>query len=310
MGRLLVVLSLVILALALGWPSAEHASADAGAPLKTVLKDRAPEPVVEAPDSEPEGDVARPTEAAADAEDSEANKPGPTGDATRGRGARRLSHRSRSQGYPFQGRLQRGVQLRESRYLRHVTEYAAAGNHYGTWELVQLLERAAYRVSRRLPGAKLSVGELSREGGGRIPGHASHQNGRDADVSFYMLDGRGRPHEPFAFAAFDANGRGTGPNRGLTFDDARNWELVAKLVADGDARIQFIFVANHLKQRLLREGRRRGAPASVLARAERVLVQPAEGNTHENHFHVRIYCSPGNRPACRDRAPFHPWSGR
>ena len=50
----------------------------------------------------------------------------------------------------------------------------------------------------------------------------------------------------------------------LRFDDARNWELIGKLVADGDARVQHIFVSNALKRRLLREGRRRGAPASVL----------------------------------------------
>tara|TARA_B100001750_G_scaffold49840_1_gene37770 strand:- start:431 stop:1039 length:609 start_codon:yes stop_codon:yes gene_type:complete len=199
------------------------------------------------------------------------------------------------------------VELRESAYLRRVTEYEPGGNFYGTWELVQLLERAAYRVERRLPGAKLSVGELSAEHGGRLPGHASHQSGRDVDLAFYMLDGRGRPYPPGAFAAFDAHGRGLRPNEGLTFDDARNWELVAKLVADGDARVQYIFVARHIKQRLLAEGRRRAAPASVLERAERVMVQPASGNPHANHFHVRIYCAPADRPTCRDQGPRHPW---
>ena len=230
-------------------------------------------------------------------------------DQTRGPGARRLSHRSRSLGFAFQGKLRNGVRLRESRFVRYVPEYAAAGNHYGTWELVQLLERAAYRVSRRVrdASAKLSVGELSRENGGRIPGHASHQNGRDVDLAFYMLDARGRPYEPYAFAEFDANGRGTGANSILTFDDARNWELVAKLVADGDAKVQFIFVADVLKQRLLREGRRRRASGVLLERAARAMVQPAEGHRHANHFHVRIYCPPAARPVCRDRAPFHPW---
>lgn len=230
-------------------------------------------------------------------------------DPTRGPGARRLSHRSRSQGFAFQGKLRNGVRLRESRFVRYVPEYAAAGNHYGTWELVQLIERAAYRVTRRVRDAraKLSVGEISRERGGRIPGHASHQNGRDVDLAFYMLDARDRPYEPFAFAEFDRNGRGVGPNQNLRFDDARNWELVAKLVADGDAKVQFIFVANHLKQRLLREARRRRASNVVLERAARALVQPAEGHQHANHFHVRMYCPPSARPVCRDRAPFHPW---
>jgi penicillin-insensitive murein endopeptidase len=225
----------------------------------------------------------------------------------RGPDARPLPKESRSEGYPWAGRLQRGVRAVESRYLRYTTEYARGGNFWGTWELVQLVERAAYRVAQRAPGARLSIGDVSRPGGGDIAGHGSHENGRDVDIAFYILDGAGRPMEPYAFAAFDAQGRGTGPNVGLQFDDRRNFELVAKLVTDGDARVQYIFVANHLRRRLLAEGRRVGAPSVVLGRLERVLVEPREGHSHANHFHVRIYCAPADRPRCRDRAPFHPW---
>ena len=225
----------------------------------------------------------------------------------RGPGARELPRRSRSVGYPWRGTLRRGVKLEESRYVRYVGEYAPRDNFWGTWELVQLVERAAYRVWQRIPGARLSVGELSAESGGDIDDHGSHENGRDADLSFYMLNGRGEPVEPWAFAAFRGDGTAMPPNEGYVFDDARNWELVAKLVADGDARVQYIFVANSIKRRLLAEGRRRGAPSAVLNRAEGVMVQPASGHPHRNHFHVRIYCPPADRPACRDRAPFHPW---
>ncbi len=233
-------------------------------------------------------------------------------DPTRGPGARRLPRRSRSLGLPFDGRLRNGVRLRPSRHLRIVPaehgQREGGDALYGTWELVQLLERAAFRVHQRLPGAQLSVGELSKEGGGRLPGHASHQNGRDADLAFYMLDGRGRPYAPYGFAAFDGAGRGIAPNEALTFDDDRNWELVAKLVADGDARVQYLFVHASIERRLLRTGRRRRAPRSVLNRAERVMVQPASGHPHRNHFHMRIYCPPASRPACRDRGPRHPWA--
>ncbi|MFK7990312.1 MAG: penicillin-insensitive murein endopeptidase [Sandaracinaceae bacterium] len=226
-------------------------------------------------------------------------------DAGRTRRARRRA-RSRSRGLPFEGRLIRGVRLEESDDIRYLPEYAERGNHYGTWQLVQLLERAAERVQQRLPGARLSVGELSGPEGGHLDGHRSHQNGRDADLSFYMTDARGNPREPFAYADFGGDGEGRGPNAMLRFDDARNWELVGKLVADGDARVQRIFVSRALKRRLLREGRRRGAPASVLNRAERVMTQPSH-HAHANHFHVRIYCNPHEQGGCRDRAPFHGW---
>lgn len=214
---------------------------------------------------------------------------------------------SRSIGFPFEGSLRNGILLRETPHLRFTPEYAPGGNFYGTYELVQLLHRAAAHVGRRFPGSKLSVGELSRRQGGRISGHNSHQNGRDVDLSFYMLDGAGRPFMPWAFANFDDAGHGEGPNVGLRFDDARNWALVARLVTDGEARVQYIFVGSGLRRRLLDEGRRQHASPSILDRAARVMVQPAEGHPHRNHFHVRIYCGPANLPQCRDRAPYHPW---
>jgi penicillin-insensitive murein endopeptidase len=219
----------------------------------------------------------------------------------------RRPQRGGSIGLPWRGRLEGGVLLRESPTIRYVGEYREGGHFYGTRELVSVLERAAERVERRLPGAKLSVGELSGEHGGSIPGHRSHENGRDADLAFYMLDARGRPYEPYAFAAFGANGAGLEPNEMLRFDDARNWELIARLLADPDARVQHVFVSNAIKRRLLRTGERRRAPRVVLDRAEQVMVQPSHGHPHRNHFHVRIYCSPRERARCRDRGPFHPW---
>lgn len=214
---------------------------------------------------------------------------------------------SRSIGFPFDGRLRGAVLLRETPELRYTPEYAPRGNFYGTWELVQVLHRASAHVARRVPGAKLSVGELSQATGGSIPGHHSHQNGRDADVSFYILDGAGRPMEPWAFANFDDQGRGEGPNVGLRFDDARNWEFVSRLVTDADARVQFIFIGRGLRHRLIEYANRRGVSPSIVARAARAMVQPAEGHPHRNHFHIRIYCGTANQPQCQDRAPFHPW---
>jgi penicillin-insensitive murein DD-endopeptidase len=201
----------------------------------------------------------------------------------------------------------RGMRLKESAYVRHVDEYVAGARFYGTWELVQVLERGARRVAFRLPGSKLSVGELSSEHGGDVNGHNSHESGRDVDIGFYMTTADGRPYEAGSFAEFDARGRGLAPNGGLRFDDARNWELVSKLVTDPDARVQYIFVARTLRQRLLNEAARRGAPKETLERAAAVLVQPAHGHAHRNHFHVRIYCAPADRPLCRDVGPYWSW---
>ncbi len=215
--------------------------------------------------------------------------------------------RSVSVGYPWRGKLVHGWQLRPSKYVRYTGEYVANGRFYGTWELVQVLERAARRVSFRLPGAKLSVGELSSRFGGRIQGHRSHENGRDVDVGFYVTNDVGTPVETWSFANMDRHGHGVGVNQHLRFDDARNWELIAKLVADGDARVQRIFVANSIRSRLLAEAMRRGAPPVLIERAKQVMVEPTHGHPHRNHFHVRIYCAPADQTLCKDRPPFWPW---
>ena len=214
---------------------------------------------------------------------------------------------SRSLGYPWEGQLVRGLRVRESRYIRYVPEYAQAGHFFGTWQLTQLIERAARRVAARRPGVRLSIGELSDRQGGDIGGHNSHESGRDADVGFYILRADGRSQGSSTFVQFDARGRGLAPYGGLHFDDARNWDLVAKLVDDSDARVQYIFVSHGIRQRLLREAARVNAPAAVVSRAASVLVEPAHGNPHRSHFHVRIYCPPSDRPSCLEVGPYWGW---
>ncbi|HKU43229.1 MAG TPA: penicillin-insensitive murein endopeptidase [Polyangiales bacterium] len=212
--------------------------------------------------------------------------------------------RSRSVGYAWDGDLVRGLKLKESRYVRYIGECAGDERFYGTWQLVQLLERAARGVAARFPGARLAIGELSSKHGGDVDGHRSHESGRDADIGFYTLRD-GKPSGVAAFTRIDGSGRSV--PAGLRFDDARNWELVRRLIDDRDAKVQYIFVAKHIRARLLREAARRKVSPELIARAEAILVAPGRGNPHSTHFHVRIYCAVSDRPQCRDVAPFWAW---
>src|SRR5687767_13890533 len=60
--------------------------------------------------------------------------------------------RSRSLGFAWHGSLSRGVRLQANDNLRFVTEYEPLDHYYGSWQLVQLLERSAQRVAIRMPG--------------------------------------------------------------------------------------------------------------------------------------------------------------
>lgn len=205
--------------------------------------------------------------------------------------------RAVSIGAPNQGRLEHGAHLAPAPYLRVVPFYADEDVRWGLPALVGLVDRAGRRVAKRFPGSVLSVGDLSRRHGGDVDRHHSHESGRDADLGFYALDRRDKPFFGDRFVPFTPQGLSTAVP-GARFDDARNWELVAALLADPVARVSHIFVSTGIRARLLRYAERIGAPAALRTRAAELLVQPRRSPPHDDHFHVRIACPPAQRGTC------------
>jgi len=194
-----------------------------------------------------------------------------------------------SVGSPTQGRLIGGAHLDDAPYLRIVPVYQAGDVRWGLGSLVIMLDEAARNVHRQYPDAVMSVGHLSKQGGGDLDRHASHESGRDADIGFYMRSQTGRPLYSDHFVPF--KGDGTAPSwPGAFFDDAKNWALVSALLVDAHARITYIFVATPIRARLLAYAERIGAPASVRTRASELMAQPRGSLPHDDHFHVRIGC--------------------
>ena len=170
---------------------------------------------------------------------------------------------SRSLGLPWAGTLAGGVPLEPE------------GEHFFTWDGVR--ERSPNRPARRYgnrrlvetllrvldeyaaahpEAARVGIGDLSRPHGGDFgrrfgaPGHASHQNGLDADVYYPRRDRREQP-----------------PRRPGQIDRRLAQDLVDRLVAAGVAKV-FVGPRTRLT----------GPPAVV-------EVLPAY---HDNHLHVRL----------------------
>ncbi len=184
----------------------------------------------------------------------------------------------------------------EAPYLRIVPDHAGQDVRWGLAPLVGMIDRAARQVRRHYPDAVLTVGDLSRRGGGEIDGHASHESGRDADVGFYIMNDQKKPIYEQSFVAFTGDGKAkTWP--GAHFDDARNWALVSALLTDPVARAAHIFVAAPLKARLLAYAERVGVPLPLRIRASETLAQPHGALPHDDHFHVRIAC-PAHMAKC------------
>jgi len=197
-----------------------------------------------------------------------------------------------------------GVALESSQHL--VVKSSSQGQNFGTAALVSLLGRVAAHVAERNPGGRMQVGDLSREGGGRIGPHRSHRSGRDADVGFYLVDAAGNPTQLPRFQDIGRDGVARqDPN--VRLDDARTWQLIAALVTETETPVQFIFVAAHIEARLLEEGRRQGASEELLSHAAQVIE--AE-RAHTNHLHVRIFCPISDIPRCDEEPPYHAWIDR
>ena len=245
--------------------------------------------------------------------------PGPPLTRRQARKILRPPRGSLSLGYTNHGSLVRGVELRvDGPTWRVLPGWRERHTNWGTRELVGLLKRASRAVARRFPGSKLGVGNMSARRGGAVPGGSvSHKAGRDVDVAMYALrpakrrptrpkDRRRRQVDPDSFIPFDHDG--LAPGGRLRFDWARNLAFVVALVTDTRAPVQYVFVADWLKRGLLERARAQGLPAETLERLDAVLHQPSDSNPHQQHFHIRIYCSVQDRlHGCLERGPLRPW---
>lgn len=203
-----------------------------------------------------------------------------------------LAGRALSVGYPNGGKLVGGRRVRETPYMKIIPDHARRTAKWALPELLALLDRASRKVARRFPGSVLGIGELSNRDGGPIASHHSHQNGRDADLAFYVVNGKGRVLRPLHLVPIDDDGHSR-DIKTTRFDDARNWALVSALLEDRQANVVQIFVYAPLRARLLAYAEKVGAPRELRTRAAFAMMQPANAESHDDHFHIRIACPKG-----------------
>ena len=179
---------------------------------------------------------------------------------------------------------------------------------YATAEMVTLLVDVADQMAARYPDTVLWLGNLGRRHGGDIPYSVSHNAGRDADIAFYYVDELGNPVTPTDLLPVGRDLRTEGPGPTLLFDVERNWALIEALLAHDSTQVQFLFISNPLKRELLRHARSQRVPRRVLERAETVMSQPGRRNPHNDHLHLRLYCSVGDiERGCVNLGRVHPW---
>src|SRR5262249_13916925 len=148
---------------------------------------------------------------------------------------------------------------------------------YGHPRLIQGIEAIGKEVDKKQLGTLL-IGDLAQPRGGPfVGGHASHQNGLDADIWFM---------QPEKGQLFDLNDRETLSARSIEKTWTDRERFVLKIVSERP-EIERIFVAAWIKKDLCQH-----FPGQSWLNK----IRPWWG--HDDHFHIRMGCPPGDRD-CR-----------
>ncbi|MDP6943447.1 MAG: penicillin-insensitive murein endopeptidase [Myxococcota bacterium] len=217
---------------------------------------------------------------------------------------------SRSIGSPHGGYLVDGFELPlEGHHHRFFDAIEGRQTNYATLQLAALIGRAARVVATAMPGgARLVLGDCSVEGGGHVKRHKSHRSGRDVDILFYRVDGSGRSLPADGFMRFDGRGQCRGRRCKTRLDVPRTWWLLRTLLVSQLPAVQYAFVSRPIRRLLLAYAQSRGEHAEVLRRAEKVIRQPRGAAPHDDHIHLRTYCTASDLQAgCKNSGPRWPW---
>jgi len=154
--------------------------------------------------------------------------------------------------------------------------------HFGTYELVELIQQVGATYDELYPGQVVRVGDLSRPRGGTIRDangervHSSHRNGLDADLMYLHTDCR----EPGNF-----------DDPMCPVDVPRSLELMRMFVAggpdDSETMVDLFYVGSAFQERTCRYLREHEEEAEHY---RDVLDRLQLMGGHESHFHVRILC--------------------
>lgn len=70
-------------------------------------------------------------------------------------------------------------------------QYLELNEGWGTTELIQMITKAVAFMGQRYPQKeRLQIESLSKQEGGKIDSHSSHQNGLDVDMAYFRNERR------------------------------------------------------------------------------------------------------------------------
>lgn len=179
------------------------------------------------------------------------------------------------EGSEHQGSLHNGVRLPLSKEY----ELKRPALNYGSPQTIATVKRVSDAYWKKSGGHKLLFGDLSREGGGPLTGHRSHQQGRDIDIGIPLRSGE--RYDRFVLATRQ------------NIHHERAWLLIKELV--NDPNFAFVFVDMSVQAELFNYALRKGEDEAFLREVFQYPRVPKDRygvirhfRGHQDHIHVRF----------------------
>lgn len=179
------------------------------------------------------------------------------------------------EGSEHQGSLHNGVRLPRSEQY----ELKRPALNYGSPQTIATIKRVSDAYWKKSGGHKLLFGDLSREGGGPLTGHRSHQQGRDIDIGIPLRSGE--RYDRFVLATRQ------------NIHHERAWLLIKELV--NDPNFAFVFVDMSVQAELFNYALRKGEDEAFLREIFQYPRVPRDRygvirhfRGHQDHLHIRF----------------------
>ena len=203
-------------------------------------------------------------------------------------------------GYYSSGKLKNAENIFDKNILFHKL-FLARQKFFSTRQMIDLIEDTSAFVRQTFPDSELiQLGDLSGKDGGKCPGHASHQNGLDADFVYLTHNNKLQsPKATYWEEDFVKNGL-VAPN----FHVEKNFQLFKYLVHNQP--VSRIFVDQVIKKKFCQFARSKNLlnDKETIETLRRLRIE----KLHSTHYHVRLIC-PSEDTECINQAEVPNGSG-
>lgn len=196
-------------------------------------------------------------------------------------------------GYPNKGNLRNATSVlgkQKSGKTFFEIAFPERQRYFSTYETAEMLSRLGEKLNSSF-NRKLEISDISKQRGGKLSPHLSHQIGMDADIGYPATS------ESVKFpVVVKMSNRQYNPS---SFSVAKTYELLKYAFSQNDLKIDRIFADRKIKQVLCEYARSKGETSGKDKDLVQSLFKNIEHvNGHGDHFHIRMRCTPAH-PTCR-----------